>query len=731
MTELPAKLMQLIAQHWGFSTLRPSQQLAISSVLEDRDSLVVMPTGGGKSLCFQAPALYRGGITVVVSPLIALMKDQVDGLQRIGINAVRFDSSQSYEEKAKAVADVRAGRAPLVFASPERLSLQGFVGFLNETKQVRAVAIDEAHCISQWGHDFRPDYRQMTRLHEFFPGISVHAYTATATPQVRDDIVKQLSLRDPERIVGNFDRPNLTFRVLPRLNPTQQVIDVIERHGNQAGIVYCLRRKDVDSTTAALKSAGINAIGYHAGMSLDERKTAQEYFAQDDAPIIVATVAFGMGIDRPDVRFVVHTAMPKTIEHYQQESGRAGRDGLASECVLFYSGGDAVSQMRLVEMSAAENNASAEYVESARTHINDMDRYCRGAVCRHKALVRYFGQEYPEDNCNACDLCLGDTREVGDAQRIAQMILSCVARTNQRFGVSYVADVLKGKRNQKVLERGHEKLSTFGLLSDAHDSTLKDWVYQLVSQDAVHLDSGEYPILKLNAASWEVMKGERSVRLIELAGANHRSTRRQRDGVRTTSEPASTRPGIDMELFNELRELRKKLATEEGVPSYRIFPDTVLIDLATQRPRSIDALGKISGIGEIKLRNYGADFLQLISKHVAQHGVPIAQVRITGGSREERSAHAAQLFRKGDGIPEVMATLGLARSTACGYLEDYIKETRPRSIANWVADDIYQEVLAAVQHVGEEKLKPIHEALDEQVSYDDIRLVLTHHRLSP
>ncbi|HEV3146234.1 MAG TPA: RecQ family ATP-dependent DNA helicase, partial [Gemmataceae bacterium] len=398
-------LRQVIAATWGFRELRPFQQEAMAAILDQRDSLVVLPTGGGKSLCFQAPAVYRGGTTVVISPLIALMKDQVDSLRAVGVPAAQFDSSLTPEARFLFQNDLRKGNIRLAFLTPERLVATDFYRLLDGI-DVHAIAIDEAHCISHWGHDFRPEYRQLARLRELFPQAGVHAYTATATERVRQDIAKQLTLRNPAIIVGNFDRPNLTYRILPRRDELRQVLEVIERHPGEGGIVYCFRRRDVEQLAAALQQKGVSAFPYHAGLPPDVRKLAQDKFVNEECDVIVATIAFGMGIDRSNVRYVLHAAMPKSLEHYQQETGRAGRDGLEAECVLLHSGGDVFSYRRLIQKSAAESPVpvSPEFISSAFKHLDDIDRYCRGAVCRHRALVEYFGQKYESPTCQGCDI---------------------------------------------------------------------------------------------------------------------------------------------------------------------------------------------------------------------------------------------------------------------------------------------------------------------------------------
>jgi ATP-dependent DNA helicase RecQ len=598
-------LRQVIARHWGFRELRPLQDEAMACVLNGQDSLVVLPTGGGKSLCYQAPAVLRGGTTLVVSPLIALMKDQVDSLRANGIAAVQLDSTQTSTERWVHQMELRQGEVRLLFVSPERLIQTDLYRLLKEIG-VHTFAIDEAHCISHWGHDFRPEYRQLAELREHFPQASFHGYTATATEQVRADIVKQLRLRDPRVLVGNFDRANLTYRVLPRHDLMKQVTEVLTRNAGEAGIIYCLAKRDVNDLAAKLQKKGIYALPYHADLTAEMRQATQDAFVQEKCNVIVATVAFGMGIDRSNVRFVLHTAMPKSLEHYQQEAGRAGRDGLGAECVLLYSGSDLLRWRRILEKQAQENQTPASVLQSVLRHLDEIDRYARGARCRHRALVEHFGQRYQAPSCDACDLCLGDTEEVPDSTVVAQKILSCVARLRESFGIAYLIDVLRGKKTEKVGQRGHDRLTTFGLLGEDSQAEIRDWIYQLLSQDALRQVGEEYPILKLNAASWEVMRGQREVRLIRLV-RRKKGEKAPRSRVDTTSWE-----GVDRDLFEALRELRRQLASERQVPPYVIFGDATLRELARVHPTTPERMRQIYGVGDAKLRDYGEQFLEAI-----------------------------------------------------------------------------------------------------------------------
>jgi ATP-dependent DNA helicase RecQ len=708
-------LLDVIARHWGFRELRPLQQEAMRAVLDRRDSLVVLPTGGGKSLCYQAPAVVRGGTTVVVSPLIALMKDQVDGLRACGVAATQLDSSLSAPERFAAEYELRQGEVRLLFVSPERLVQSDLFRILQQI-DVHTFAIDEAHCISHWGHDFRPEYRQMSALRERFPRAAVHAYTATATQRVRQDICAQLALKEPVVLVGNFDRPNLTYRVLPRHDLMKQVCEVLDRHDGEAGIVYCLRRRDVDDLAATLHKRGVNALPYHAGLAPEQRHFTQEAFAEERCDVVVATIAFGMGIDRSNVRFVLHTALPKSLEHYQQETGRAGRDGLEAECVLLYSGGDVATFRSILEKSAAENAVDPSFLPNAIRHLEDMDRYCRGAVCRHKALVQYFGQACEAESCNACDLCLGDTEAVPDAAVVAQKILSCVARVKENFGINHVVAVLRGENTDGVRKWQHEQLSTYGLLKAHSKADVRDWIYQLLGQELLQQSGGDYPVLKLNEESWEVMRGKRSARLVRLA--------RRKKGERPQKSMADTVSweGVDRELFEALRRLRREIASELGKPPYVIFGDATLRELARVRPATPERMRGVYGVGDAKLRDFGERFLAVIKAHgqpsPPEDGPPTA------------AAGAFGLYRQGRSVEEVMRRLNLTRGAAVDYLADFLRKERPASLAAWVAEDVCQRVRAAVRVLSTTRPEPLYRFLGGEVSYDEIRLVLAFDRAS-
>src|SRR5216684_3083589 len=593
------EILATVRRFWGYETLRPLQAEAIRAGLDRRDSLVVMPTGGGKSLCYQVPPAVAGRTDIVVSPLIALMKDQVDALRACGYPATALHSAMEFQEIHKAEREIAAGNHHLIFVAPERMLTPRFLE-LAERMRVSSFAIDEAHCISQWGHDFRPEYRQLAELKTRFPGASLHAYTATATERVRRDIVEQLQLADPAVLVGSFDRPNLVYRVVPRGDV--QVGGVLRRHPRQAAIVYCISRKDTEAMARRLVADGVRAAHYHAGMEARERRATQDRFAAEEIDVVVATVAFGMGIDRSDVRCVIHAALPKSVEHYQQETGRAGRDGLPAECVLFYSAADVIRWQELLQWSAEQANAPPEVVENGRELLEGIRRFATVVRCRHAALSSYFGENYQAPNCGACDLCLGEAEGVADASVLAQKVLSCVARVEQRFGVEHVVDVLSGADSERVRRWGHERLSTYALLKDLPRKSITNLIYQLNDEGLLERTAGERPTLMLNAASWEVMRGKRPVRLLEAKKPKSPRTKIEQDSWQD----------VDEALFEKLRTLRREIAVERGVAAFVVLHDATLRELARIRPATQEALRDIRGMGERKLADFGARLIQCI-----------------------------------------------------------------------------------------------------------------------
>jgi len=599
-----AALAHALERYWGYTSFRPLQREAMAAILSGRDSTVVLPTGGGKSLCFQAPAVIRDGLAVVVSPLISLMKDQVDTLVGNGVAAACFNSSLPADQKSSVLAGLRAGRYRLLYLSPERLVGEGGDSFVKVLAacNVSFVAIDEAHCISQWGHDFRPEYRQLGRLRTLLPGITLHAFTATATARVRQDIAAQLGLVDPVELVGSFDRPNLVYRVLARSNLKRQLLDVLSRHPRQAGIIYCTSRREVDALAAWLRDQGARALPYHAGLSDGERSRHQDAFLEEDADIIVATVAFGMGIDRSDVRFVIHAGAPQSLEHYQQESGRAGRDGLEAECLLIYSTADFMKWRVMLERNG-------ELTDASRRLLRDIERYAASVTCRHRSLVSYFGEKCSKEDCGACDYCLGELETSGDPIVVARKILSCVARVGQRFGVAHVANVLCGSETDQITSRRHHQLTTFGLLRDSPTPEVRGYIEQLIAHGFLRQTDDAFPVVTLTDRGVELMKDPAAYP--DLVLARQRRPVKGRVEKRSKIESESWKD-VDRDLFERLRGVRLQIARTRGVPPYVIFHDTTLREMARIRPKTIDELHGIRGIGARKAEDLGETFLAAI-----------------------------------------------------------------------------------------------------------------------
>ncbi|MDA1050834.1 MAG: DNA helicase RecQ [Planctomycetota bacterium] len=714
--QTPTTLLQdTLRQYWGYDEFLPLQEEAMSCVMAGRDSVVVLPTGGGKSLCFQAPAVCLDGLALVVSPLISLMKDQVDTLRSCGVPAAFINSTLSGPEKREIAGQIRRRELKLVYVAPERLLSEQTLNFLS-TAGVSLIAIDEAHCISAWGHDFRPEYRGLRVLKQRFPGVGIHAYTATASEQVRQDIAQQLDLDEPTMLVGSFDRPNLSYRVRRASGRFQQICEVLERHRGESGIVYCISRKEVDKTAAGLAGLGYRTAPYHAGMTDIDRRKNQEAFIEDRVDVIVATVAFGMGIDKPNVRFVAHSGMPKSLEHYQQESGRAGRDGLEAECTLLFGAGDVVTWRKML----ADSEPSAR--EGAFRSLDAMQDFCTSVVCRHRAIVQYFGQDLEGDNCGACDVCLGELDLVDDPITIGQKILSCVLRLEQRFGADYTAKVLVGSQEQRIMQLGHDRLSTYGLLREDGLNTVRDWIEQLVGQGFLE-KAGEFNLLQVTDSGRRLLKREAAPQLLRPA-----ETRRE---SRTVA--ADSWDGVDRGLFDKLRELRSTKANQQGVPAYVVFGDAALRDMARLRPSTLAGFRKVKGVGEKKLEDYGQEFVDAINRHCRQEQLAqdIAPTTVTRAAApvssgvNASSIAAFPFFRQGTSIEEICQRMNRARSTVSGYLNDYLKHEKVVDPSTWVAPEVVQRIEQAIEQVGNERLQPIHQHLNGEIGYDEIRIVAT------
>ncbi|MBM3266674.1 MAG: RecQ family ATP-dependent DNA helicase [Candidatus Sericytochromatia bacterium] len=605
----PASLLPLLGRYWGYESYLPDQEEAIQAVLDRRDSLVVMPTGGGKSVVFQLPAVAGEGVALVVSPLIALMEDQVRALAAMGIPAAALNHAKTGDERRAIARDVREGRLKLVYVSPEALQPRGdrdstYLLDLLGDATLRFVAIDEAHCISQWGHDFWPSYRQLGTLRDRFPGVPIHAFTATATERVRGDIVASLRLQDPFVLVGDFDRPNLTYRILPRRDTFADVCELLARHAGEAGIIYCGTRDEVDQLGARLAEKGHRALGYHAGLTPELRKERQDSFMAGEADIMVATVAFGMGIDRPDIRFVAHAAMPPCVENYSQEAGRAGRDRLPAECVLLFSAQDLMMWKR----RKGEPRTAFDHEDHAR--LQEMFRFAASLTCRHRFLVQYFGQPFDAPSCGACDVCLGEREAMPDSARMAKLLLEGV-RQVRFFGGAHVADVLRGVANAKVKERSHDQLPCYGSLRGHDLRDIRSWLDQLLAQG--FLAQGDHAVLRLTDAGRDLLEDRGMVRLSQPP--------RTKAGKPRTTAAALQLTAQEEALFSELRTWRLQEAKQRNWPAYVVFADTTLIEIARARPTSLPALSRLKGVGEAKLAEFGESVLAFLAEALPRLGL--------------------------------------------------------------------------------------------------------------
>lgn len=604
-------LLKLLRQYWGYNSFRTDQYQAICAIDEGRDTLVVLPTGGGKSLCYQLPALARGR-AIVISPLIALMHDQVNALQQLGINAEFINSTVSAETARQTFSRWARNDIALLYAAPERLLSEWFLDFLT-SHPPSFFAIDEAHCISQWGHDFRPEYRRLQLLRSRFAGIPICALTATATHKVQQDIVQQANLKNPAIIVGDFDRPNLHYRVERRTSRRTQIEDVLQAHPDSGGIIYCQSRKDTETISTHLAGQGFRVAAYHAGMDADSRARVQEDFTAERLDAVVATVAFGMGIDRSNVRFIIHAAMPASIEHYQQETGRAGRDGLPAECVMLYSAGDPGKWRSLYENDPA---ASPDQLAAKQARLREMDNFVTSGTCRHRLLVEYFGQTWNRGNCGNCDNCSDSGSGAAkiphpDSTIIAQKILSCVVRLEQRYGMTYVIRVLRGETEN--VQPHHCELSTHGLLAGTSVAQLREWINELLSDDLLLRTETEYPVLNVTTKGWEVLRSQRDAVLSQALPPAARPTRKDRVRQHKAHAALDLDEG-QMQLFDALKKMRTELARERKIPAYMILHDSALVALACARPTDLEALADVPGIGVRKIEDYGEAILAVIDE---------------------------------------------------------------------------------------------------------------------
>ena len=708
-------MLEQLKAYFGFDRFLPLQEEIITKVLAKRDTLVLMPTGGGKSLCYQLPALRFQGLTLVVSPLIALMKDQVDGLLANGVPAGLLNSTLTAQEANQVQDQARQGKIKILYVAPERLAISGFQRFL-QSLDVSLIAIDEAHCISEWGHDFRPDYRNLKSLRKDFPGVPVIALTATATEPVREDIVNQLALDKPEIFISSFNRPNLTYTIQPKTEPLGSLLHLLEKHQGGSAIIYRFSRKATEETALELSERGFSALPYHAGLERDLRRETQEKFIRDQVQIVVATIAFGMGIDKPDVRLVVHYDLPKTVEGYYQETGRAGRDGLPSDCVLFYSYGDRSKQEYFISQIEDDDER-----EKAHTKLEQVLALCDLQTCRRAYLMEYLGESWPETDCGGCDICLLP-REEFDATEIAQKILSAAVRTGERFGVNYLVDVLRGSANKAVRTKGHHELPVFGISRDVDADELKEMVRSLVTNGLLAQNGGDYPTLGVSQKGRKFLNDREKLTLTRL---------KQTTPVQKTALAGDRETAYDTKLFDELAALRLEIATDREVPAYQIFGNKSLQQMAFHMPQNEVEFSKISGVGDAKLRDFSERFLEVINEYTQANGQPVAvnpipvsapKKRVRGISMSIRETK--DLVAQGLSFEEVAEQRGISETTIRSHLERFIQEGGQIDLGHLMpTEDRRVKIESAFKEMGEARLTPVREFLGDDYTWDELAVV--------
>jgi ATP-dependent DNA helicase RecQ len=707
--------VQALQKYFGYSEFRHQQEAIIKNLLAGKDVLALMPTGGGKSLCYQLPAVLMEGLTIVISPLIALMKDQVDSLNVNGIPAAFLNSSQSPDEQQRITDQLKKNKIRLLYLAPERIFRSGstLISFL-KSLPVCLIAIDEAHCISQWGHDFRPEYLMLAGLKREFPQLPLIALTATADKLTRKDILEKLDLKNPVEFVSSFNRPNIIYRVIPKKNSFNQLLDFLDQRKDDSGIIYCLSRKSTEELAADLKSEGYSAEAYHAGMDHADKARNQEAFLRDEVKIIVATIAFGMGINKSNVRYVVHADLPKNVEGYYQKTGRAGRDGLPSDALLLYSYGDASKLQRFARVEGNEEQSAIMLKK-----LDDMVKYSQLQTCRRQYLMQYFDESFP-DNCGSCDVCLSEIKKF-DATLIAQKALSAVARLKEGFGNTYVIDFLRGSKREKIREE-HKQLKTFGIGADIHRADWFRYLRELVAQGYLRVTDDIYPVLKLTEKSDAVLKGLQKVEMV---------------ASQTMEERQYEAQAFEAALLNELKLIRRDIATNQNVPPYLILSDAALVEMATYLPQNMDELRLISGFGDVKLARYGRDFLTHIKNNCSKNNLSSRidqkrpkkeqKVRTNGATHSNRASDTAaesfHLYRSGKTITEIAAQRSLATTTIEGHLSYYIYRGE-MDVQEMVAEEKKLFIKDTVESYGAEKLAPLKEVLGDNYSYGEIKAVI-------
>ncbi|MCG2777198.1 MAG: DNA helicase RecQ [Desulfobacterales bacterium] len=709
------KAERILKHVFGYDEFRPLQADIIENVLQKNDTLVIMPTGGGKSLCYQLPALIFEGLTIVVSPLISLMKDQVEQLVQMGVSAVFLNSSLSLGEYRRNVDRIKRGAVKLLYLAPEALLKANMLEMLSSV-EVDCLTIDEAHCISQWGHDFRPEYRQLVQVRDRFPKAACIALTATATPRVREDIKANLGFDASNEFIDSFDRKNLFIQIATKYNPLDQTIKFIKKFPNQSGIIYCFSRRQVDDLYEVLRNEGFSVRPYHAGLTDRERNENQERFIRDDAQIIVATIAFGMGIDKPDVRFVVHYDLPQNIEGYYQEIGRAGRDGLRSDCLLLFSYGD-IQKIKYF-INKKENHEQ----RVANIHLNALLRLVETEVCRRIPLLNYFGETYPASECNMCDNCKAEKRDLVDITIPAQKFLSCLKRTGEMFGAGHIIDVLRSSKAKKVLSFEHQHLSTYGI---GREYSKRQWFHlsRQFTQKGLIVQDMEFGSLKLTDKAWDVLKGKETVLGMLEYEQEDETTEKQTD------------PGYERDLFDALRKKRKALADKADVPPFVIFSDKTLVEMATFFPQTGDTLLDIHGVGTVKCEKYGFHFLSIIKEYCHAHQIEErpkrkrkAETSARASIRKKRYIVIGEAYNSGHSVNKIMTDYNIKQGTVIDHLFKYLQEGNAvRSdellALSTIPPDQKTLVTKTFEMLGPDLLKPVYDAFHGEVNYDELKIL--------
>ena len=706
---------------FGFNEFKKGQKILIEGTLEGKDVLGVMPTGGGKSLCYQLPAVLMDGITIVISPLISLMKDQVDSLEEMGIPATFINSTLSDREFNIRLQDIKAKKYKILYIAPERLNTYLFLNLVKSI-HISMVAVDEAHCISQWGHDFRPSYLEIPKfINSLDNRPVVSAYTATATREIVEEIKTLLGLKDPIVSIIGFDRPNLFYQVIKVRNKFKYLIDYLEESfREESGIIYCATRKTVESLTEKLIEKGISAVNYHGGMDSNTRQKNQDDFIYNKVRVIVATNAFGLGIDKPDIRFVIHYNMPKNMEAYYQEAGRAGRDGEASDCILLYSPGDIVKQKFLIQSSTFSQERETMLYKNLQYLVD----YCNTNECLRNSILKYFGEEIEDEKCDNCGNCLSQS-EMVDITIEAQKILSCIYRVRERYGATMITQILKGSKGKRILELGLDNLSTYGIMKEYTEPALKEIIMTLVAMDYIHMTADKYPILKLTSASIPVLKGDVKVYHKKELLESKQITRKRTLDLEYIDE------NYDKKLFAELRELRYRLAQQKGVAPFIIFHDSTLKEMATYFPKDKEEFLRIKGIGLMKYENYGEDFINIIRDYLDRSNMDISNIKRVEIEKSlkvesiDRYEETYNCYLEGLSLEEIAKIRNLTLNTIIKHLERCEERGKTVDWFRFIDDPTKEEkILKAIDQVGLERLRPIKEILPEEISYEDIRIII-------